>query len=119
MLGKDLLIKEGANPIAGATTCNLSISADVLDVTAKGSGDWKESVCGMKSWSIDSDGLFELEEFSYIEKIGTEVTVEVSAEGMTYTGSALINDMKINSGTGDLVTYNLTMTGTGALSKKA
>lgn len=118
MLGKDLLIKEGATAIAGATSCNVGVDAEVLDTTKKGSGDWKESICGLKSWSIDTDGLFEVTEFSYIEKVGTEVSVEVSVDGATYAGKALINSLKINSGTGDLVTYNITMTGTGAFAKK-
>lgn len=118
ILGKDLLIKEGANAIAGATSCNISVSAEVLNTTTKGSGDWTSSMSGLKSWNIDTDGLFSLEDFSYIEKVGTEVTIEFSSGATTYTGKAIINDLKINSGTGEIVTYTLSLTGTGEVKKK-
>lgn len=118
ILGKDLLIKEGATAIAGATSCNISVSAEVLNTTTKGSGDWVANMAGLKSWSIDTDALFAIEDFAYIEKVGTEVTLEVTSGASTYTGKAIINDLKINSGTGEVVTYNLTMTGTGDFKKK-
>ncbi len=118
-LGKDLLIKDGATAIAGATSANLSISSEILNVTTKGSGDWVANKSGMKSWNIDCDCLFSIEDFSYIEKIGTEVQIELTLDAVTYTGSAIINDLKINSGTNDLITYNLSMTGTGEFKKKS
>lgn len=119
VLGKDLLIKEGATAIAGATSCNISISAEVLKTTTKGDGDWESNIAGLKSWSIDCDCLFEVTSFSYIEKVGTEAAIEVNVDATIYTGRAIINDLKINSGTGEIVTYNLTMTGTGELKPKA
>lgn len=118
ILGKDLLIKEGATAIAGATSCNISVSAEVLNTTTKGSGDWVSNMAGLKSWNIDCDALFSIEDFSYIEKVGTEVAIEVNVAATIYTGKAIINDLKINSGTGEVVTYNLTMTGTGDFKKK-
>lgn len=118
ILGKDLLIKEGATAIAGATSCNISVSAEVLNTTTKGSGDWVSNMAGLKSWNIDCDCLFSIEDFSYIEKVGTEVAIEVNVAATIYTGKAIINDLKINSGTGEVVTYNLTMTGTGDFKKK-
>lgn len=118
ILGKDLLIKEGATAIAGATSCNISVSAEVLNTTTKGSGDWVSNMAGLKSWNVDCDCLFSIEDFSYIEKVGTEVAIEVNVAATIYTGKAIINDLKINSGTGEVVTYNLTMTGTGDFKKK-
>lgn len=117
-LGKDLLIKSGGTAIAGATSANLSISSEVLNVTTKGSGDWVANMAGMKSWNIDCDCLFTLTDFSYIEKIGTTIEVELTLDSTTYTGSAIINDLKINSGTNDLITFNISMTGTGEFLKK-
>lgn len=119
ILGKDLLIKEGLTDIAGATSCNISVSAEVLNTTAKGDGDWVSNMAGMKSWSIDTDALFSIGDFAYIEKVGTEVTLEVTTGAKTYTGKAIVNDLKINSGTGEVVTYTLTLTGTGAFASKA
>lgn len=118
VLGKDLLIKEGATAIAGATSCNVSISAEVLNTTTKGNGDWTANMAGLKSWSIDCDALFSIEDFAYIEKVGTEVTIEVNVAATIYTGKAIVNDLKINSGTGEVITYNLTLTGNGDFKKK-
>lgn len=118
ILGKDLILKEGANAIAGATSCNISVSAEVLNTNTKGSGDWTSSMSGLKSWNIDTDGLFSLENFSYIEKVGTEVAIEFVSGAKAYVGQAIINDLKINSGTGEIVTYTLSLTGTGELRPK-
>lgn len=118
VLGKDLLVKEGNTAIAGATSCNVGVSSEVLNTTTKGDGDWTSNMAGLKSWNIDTDALFQVEDFAYVEKVGTEVPIEVTLGAKTYTGKAIINDLKINSGTGELVTYNLTMTGTGALAAK-
>lgn len=118
ILGKDLIVKNGLTPIAGATSCNISISAEVLNTTTKGDGDWTGNMAGLKSWNIDCDALFSLDDFAYVEKVGTEVTIEVTVSSKTYTGKAIINDLKINSGTGEIVTYNLTMTGNGSFAVK-
>lgn len=118
VLGKDLLVKESNTAIAGATSCNISISAEILKTTTKGAGGWESNIAGLKSWNIDTDGLFTVKEFSYVEKVGTEVAIEVSVDDKIYTGQAIINDLKINSGTGEIVTYNITMTGTGEFKEK-
>lgn len=118
ILGKDLIIKEGESAIAGAISANLSLSAEMLDVTAKGSGNWTEYLAGMKSWNIDTDVMFTLADFSYVEKLGTKVTIELSIESVAYVGEAIINDIKINSGVKDILTYNISMTGSGEFKKK-
>jgi predicted secreted protein len=44
-------------PIAGSTSANISIDADLPDATTKDSGGWAESIHGLRSLSVDVDGL--------------------------------------------------------------
>lgn len=118
VLGKDLLIKEGAKALAGATSCDISIDAEVIDTTKKGDGDWASNMAGLKSWNITTDALFSVAEFAYIEKVGTTAEIEVTVGEVTYQGSAIINSLSISSQVKGVTTYKVTLTGTGGLTKK-
>ncbi len=119
LLGKDLLVKEGSTAIAGATSCKLSLDTEILDVTSKGSGDIKESQAGLKSWSVDVEALFPLADLDLLTKWGSTVAIDVVVGAITYTGSVIIGNISINSGVSDIATYSMTLTGSGALTKKS
>lgn len=119
IIGKDLKLKVGSKVMAGATSCNISVSAETISATTKESGEWTENLPSMKSWNVDTDGLFAVEDFDYIAMVGTSVQIEFNSGAKVYQGTAIVNDLKINSGTTEIVTYNLTLTGTGELAPKA
>lgn len=48
--------------IGGQRGASLKLSADEIDVSNKGSGGWSSKLAGMKSWSIDLDGLLLLQD---------------------------------------------------------
>lgn len=108
--------------LAGQRSCTLNRSAETLDSTSKSSeGNWSESIAGQKSWSIDADGAFVVDdeaysllEQRYIE--GEPVTAYIEMpSGNKYVGNCIITDLPIEANYDDLVTYSVSLTGTGAL----
>lgn len=45
--------------IAAATDCSLSLSAEVIDVSTKDSGAWRQLLAGMRSASMSTSGLID------------------------------------------------------------
>lgn len=109
--------------LAGQKNATLNRSAETIDSTTKQSDGWTESIQGAKSWSIDADGAFveSDEAFSILEEafLNSEpvaVYIEFPSK-RRYLGKAIINDIPLDFPYDDLVTYSLSLTGTGALMK--
>ena len=131
--GCDVLLKVakegtgGADPttytvIGGQTGATLNRSAETIDVTDKTNNGWKESMAGLKEWSIDCDGFVVIGD----EGIGIldeqfearkPVYVEVTIGGRTYKGSGYIVDYPIEMPVDNAVTYSLSIAGASALTK--
>lgn len=116
------IYKEGtAILLAGQRGASLSRSAETLDATSKDSDGWKQSIAGFKEWSIDCDGAFVQSDEAYSELerafIASEnVDVEiVMPAGKTYKGNATLTSFDMDFPYDDLVTYSLSLQGSGAL----
>lgn len=107
--------------VGGQRGATLNRSASVIDVSNKVSGDWAKSISGMKSWSIDADGLFALDDaaFAALEtafNASEEVMIQIAkGEELAYTGKAYITDFPIEAPYDDVTTYSVSFTGNGAL----
>jgi TP901-1 family phage major tail protein len=120
-----LKIKSGETfvVLGGQRGATLNRSAETMDVTTKDSGGWKENLAGLKEFSIDADGLIVESNTAYqaLEDAfndGTAIDVELSTPNdTTYTGKVLVTDFPIELPYDDTVTYSVTLTGTGALTK--
>lgn len=99
----------------------LNRSADTLDASSKEDYGWANNEAGIKSWSIDCDGLFveNNQGFNDLNAAwvnGDCVRVRVRfPSGLTYVGQAIITDFPIDFPYDDAVTYSLTFEGKGAL----
>lgn len=108
--------------LAGQRSASLSRSADSIDATSKDTeGGWKESLAGFKEWSIDCDGAFvesdeayAILEDCYINSENVDVYIEMPS-GTKYAGNTTITDFPIEFPYDDLVTYSLSLQGSGAL----
>ena len=95
-----------------------------IEINSKSTeGGWKDSLAGMKEWSIDNDGLWVASDNAHKAlatafKTGNPVCVKVY-NGKTNTGMfgglAVITDYPIEAPYDDAVTYSITLTGKGAL----
>ena len=52
-----LMVSIGGEPIAFATSAKLNTTTDMIDTTSQMSGDWKEEVPGVKSFTVSSEAL--------------------------------------------------------------
>lgn len=126
-------------PLAMATTCSLNLNVDSFDATSKDSGSWQASLPGMKSWTMSSDNLY-CPDYDSILSLAinrTQVTLywipsenteadnsvthtpELTVDGNTYMyyyGTAWINSVSASAANNEAANYNVSFTGTGALS---
>lgn len=108
--------------LAGQKSATLNRSAETIDATSKDSeGNWKESMPGFKEWSIDADGAFvesdeayAILEDAFINGENVKVYLEFPS-GRKYTGVSTITDFPIEAPYDDIVSYSLSLQGSGAL----
>ncbi|PER08882.1 phage major tail protein, TP901-1 family [Bacillus cereus] len=108
--------------LAGQRNATLSRSAETVDATSKDtSGFWKENLAGFKEWSIDCDGAFiesdtayGLLETAFINSNNVTVYIELPS-GTKYKGETTITDFSLEFPYDDLVTYSISLQGSGAL----
>lgn len=109
------------NKVAAQRGGKLNRSAATLDASSKEDYGWANNEAGMKSWSLDCDGLFveNNDGFNDLNAAwvnGDCVRVRVRfPSGLTYVGQAIITDFPIEFPYDDAVTYTLTFEGKGAL----
>lgn len=132
--GTQLVVLVGTEVIAHATSCSLSVSADLPDATTKQSGGWAEEIGGLRSWSITTDGLATVEPTGTSYVVGdifsalngrTAVTVKfttangntVVAGDLVWSGSAFVESLDITADMESPVTYSASFTGTGQLTQ--
>lgn len=112
--------------LAGQRNATLNRSAESIDATSKDTaGFWKESLQGFKEWSIDCDGAFVEGDEAYVKLenafLNSEnVTIWIQLpSGIKYGGTATITDFSLEFPYDDLVTYSLSLMGSGALNADA
>jgi predicted secreted protein len=132
--GTSLVVLVGTEVIAHATSCSLSVSADLPDATTKQSGGWAQEIAGLRSWTLTTDGLATVEPTGTDYVVGdifsalngrTSVTVKfTTANGSTpivgdliWSGSAFVESLDITADMESPVTYSASFTGTGQLTQ--
>ena len=128
--GKDILLTlwntDGTKllAISGQQGLTINCSAETIEVNSKSTeGGWKDSLAGMKEWSIDNDGLWVASDNAHKAlatafRDGSPVCVKVinkkTNKGL-FGGLAVITDYPIEAPYDDAVTYSITLQGKGAL----
>lgn len=128
--GKDIILgiwdETGSNLLAigGQQGLTINRSAESIEISTKDTeGGWKSKIAGMKEWSIDTDGLYVVDDTSHqtLSKAfesGNNICIKVvnkkTEKGM-FGGLATITDYPIEAPYDDAMTYSLTLEGVGAL----
>lgn len=128
MKGRAVLIKvnKGTNEVpnwvavAGQQGGSLERSVDSTEVTDKDSED-RMLIGTYLSWSMSCDGLYKIgdEGFKALEtafNAKEPVLVQFAMADNTYSGEGLITELNFDAGHEDLVTYEASIEGSGALS---
>lgn len=120
--GIDIVIKIGGKPVAGQQNATLIRSMVPINITNKITGDWQESLSGLRSWRVGCGGLYVLnaESLQALEDAfmnNEEVEVSLTIGDKNYSGRALITDYPLSSIFNAQFKYNLSLLGVGALNE--
>lgn len=101
---------------------NLNINADRVEVSSIGD-TWKGSISGLKSWEVSLTCNYDPADAPQADLIeGAEVDLELYASGETsgyekFTGTAFVNSVSIAVSENEPVSYEVTLTGDGTLTR--
>lgn len=123
------------NLVAFAQNCTLTVNQSIREITNKESAGFKESLEGLRDFTIDVDGAYAWTDASgtaltngaddilQTNVLGTRQAVSfifgdtASTSDISYAGSGFITSISLTGGTEDTATYSLTIEGTGALTQ--
>lgn len=127
--GTDLRIYIGTKKIANETTCSIELSTAMIETSSKDSGNWATSIPGRKTWSLsaslqldyaDGGASYTYDELltAWLDQTLLTVTFKTATVGdTTLTGTAYIESKPVQSDDQAIVTCDLTLRGTGELTK--
>lgn len=122
----------GYTVLASATSCKMTLSGELQDITNKDSGSWITKTPKRFSWNASSDNMFESGAVTngydmlfakMVAKtpinLGFNVKTGSNMAAGAYVGQAYITSLDLNAGDGDIVTFSASFEGSGALTKLA
>lgn len=132
-VGKDFILKINTGTVAiptwttigGQRGTSLKRTADEVDVSHKTSGGWKGTKAGLRSWSVDLDGLVILSDtgLQALEQAfmaGAEVNVQLEyPDDTVQTGWGSVTDFSLDTPHDGEATLKGTIVGNGELSARA
>jgi len=125
--GTDLRIFIGGNKIINEQTCDIELSASMIETSSKDSGDWATAIPGRKSWGLSatfqvdyadpaSTTTYDVIQAAWMAGTSLTCVFKTLASGATVlTGQAYVESMPIKSGDQTIATCDLKLKGTGTL----
>ena len=116
----DIIIGVDGLPLGGQQGAILNRQAEIIDITNKIKTDWAENLTGTKSWSIICNGLYVIDDNSFLlleEAFSNNQSVEITINlgERQLKGKALITDFPLTAMFNKEFKYNLKLLGTGPL----
>lgn len=118
--GIDAIVYIDDKPVGGQKNCILNRMMTPINITNKITGEWSDSIAGLKSWNLTCQGMFikDEESFDQLEQAfydGEKVKVKMSDNSRSYEGEALIVNFPITATYNDTFAYSVTFIGAGEL----
>lgn len=124
--GTVMLVVEGTNTVLHTKSATLNLEQDLPDGTTKGSAGWEEHINGVRRWSIDFDGAYDItgegltpnEIIALIVGRTVDSTVKfgLTADAATgYSGEGTFKNIVVGAPMEDTVTFSGSVIGNGAL----
>jgi len=124
--GTIMTVYVGTDLILWTKTCTLNVEQDLPDGTSKGSEGWEEHINGVRRWTIDFDGAYDLagtgltsaEIVALIVARTADSNVEfgTSADAATgWDGAGTVKNFSISANMEDTTTFSGQIVGNGAL----
>lgn len=117
--------------IAGQKGATLNMNTNSIDATSKDNPNWKQSIVGMRDWSVDFTGMLMIDDgtghidasvyalqTAYINQNKIDIKLVLpgpSGHQGYYTGTVVVTTMKYDAPQDGVVTCNGTLTGDGTL----
>jgi len=127
VLAKNMKIYVGANAITCQVNATLNQSTEMFQTTCKDSAANADNLPGTKSWSITGTGNLAFDATYGYEDLWdaweaqsavTPIFQTAVAGDLSWSGSSYISDLSLTSDGNDAaVTFDFTLTGSGALTK--
>jgi len=138
-----LMLSVGGEPIAFATSAKLTVTTEMVDTTNMMSGDWKDEVTGVKSFTTSSEALLSRKAgvvsaeslldsqlsdslldfvFGEYKRTGDETagyTYDLDTTKTSYTGKIRITSLDLTGENSKLKKYTMNANGCGPLKKTA
>lgn len=116
----DIIIGVNGLPLGGQQGAILNRQAEIIDITNKIKTDWAENLTGTKSWNIICNGLYVIDDNSFllleeafVNNQSIEITINLGERQLK--GKALITDFPLTAMFNKEFKYNLKLLGTGPL----
>lgn len=144
IMGERIQVFVSGKTLACATTCSVNMSADEIDTSCKDTGGFNSTIPGRITWTINSDNLFMLDDYTKLVDCMINKTIldvsfatvanfddmtepdedghRVPASGWTssddmYYGKCTVSSIDLTADNGAIATYSVTFQGHGALVK--
>lgn len=102
--------------VACAKSCDIIVSADIIEVSTEEESVWRQFIAGRKDWQVTINYLVTAMP-SDIPRVGDSVTLLISQKGAPpLHGKAICEKCRITSTLGNLAVGAFTYQGTGELS---
>jgi predicted secreted protein len=124
--GTVMLIQSGTDTLLWTKSCTLNVEVDLPDGTTKDSLGWADHINGLRSWSIDFDGAWDVsgsgmtpnEMIAIIIGRTADATVKFgtsAAFATGWTGTATVKNLSVSANMEDVTTFSGSLVGNGAL----
>lgn len=121
--GGKTIVYLGGVAIAGAKSCEVRTSCDVIEKASSTQANAKEYIPGRTSWKVTCSFLVVGNSAkTYLQKKGTVVTLLIETDGVndsTMSGQAIVTGASFSAPKGSLSSGSIEFLGTGELSNSA
>ena len=113
----------GGSDVDGLQSVSLSMSADLIDVTVKNNSGRADYISGLKSATLDFEGLVDFAHTNGVEALftakdgRTSIAWVVTDTSNTYSGNGIITDFSVSAPMEDAASYSGTITVKGEITK--
>lgn len=119
----DIILFINDIPVGGQMGVILNQMMTPIDITNKIKAEWVERIEGLKTWSVQCNGMYiaNSNSLSLLEEAfmsNFSVGVEIIAGGVHFTGQGLITNFPLTAVFDKQFKYNISILGTGPLERK-
>ncbi len=124
--GHNVLLYVDDVPIAHATSVDITINTNMIDITSKDSQGWKEILADVKDWSISHaamtayDATYGIDDTLDAQLADTQLSIKMSTSvvgDIVLSGNVLIDSQSIANPDQDKSTFDFSAMGNGPLVK--